>query len=164
MTERSVVHSTFVIERVYPATPEKVYFALSDPTAKKRWFFDPDNPMPSRHEMDFRVGGKEVNAGCPSDGQMHFYNAIYYDIVPNRRIVYSYELLFGETRVSVSLATIELIAEGKGTRLILTEQGAFFDGIDSPATREHGTGELLDALGTALGAEGSGQSASRFGS
>ena len=109
MTERSVVHSTFVIERVYPAAPEKVYFALSDPAAKKRWFVDPDNPMPSRHEMDFRVGGKEVNAGCPSDGQMHFYNAVYQDIVPNRRIVYSYELLFGETRVSVSLATIELI-------------------------------------------------------
>ncbi|MBZ9851513.1 SRPBCC family protein [Mesorhizobium sp. CA14] len=161
MSERSVVHSTFVIERIYPSAPEKVYFALSDPTAKKRWFFDPDNPMPSRHEMDFRVGGKEVNAGCPSDGQMHFYNAVYHDIVPNRRIVYTYELLFGETRVSVSLATIELIAEGKGTRLILTEQGAFFDGIDSPATREHGTGELLDALGTALEAEVS-QSASRF--
>ncbi|TPI13427.1 polyketide cyclase [Mesorhizobium sp. B4-1-3] len=150
MTERSVVHSTFVIERFYPAAPEKVYFALSDPAAKKRWFVDPDNPMPSRHEMDFRVGGKEVNAGCPSDGQMHFYNAVYQDIVPNRRIVYSYELLFGETRVSVSLATIELIPEGKGTRLVLTEQGAFFDGIDTSATREHGTGELLDALGTAL--------------
>lgn len=153
MTERSVVHSTFVIERFYPAAPEKVYFALSDPAAKKRWFFDPDNPMPSRHEMDFRVGGREVNAGCPSDGQMHFFNAVYQDIVPNRRIVYSYELLFGETRVSVSLATIELVAEGKGTRLVLTEQGAFFDGIDTPSTREHGTGELLDALGAAL-AEG----------
>ncbi|WFP77795.1 SRPBCC family protein [Mesorhizobium sp. WSM4906] len=153
MTERSVVHSTFVIERFYPAAPERVYFALSDPAAKKRWFFDPDNPMPSRHEMDFRVGGREVNAGCPSDGQMHFFNAVYQDIVPNRRIVYSYELLFGETRVSVSLATIELVAEGKGTRLVLTEQGAFFDGIDTPSTREHGTGELLDALGAAL-AEG----------
>jgi len=150
MTERSVVHSTFVIERVYPAAPAKVYFALSDPAAKKRWFFDPDNPMPSRHEMDFRVGGKEVNAGCPSDGRMHFFNAIYQDIVPNQRIVYSYELLFGETRVSVSLATIELIAEGDGTRLVMTEQGAFFDGHDVPATREHGTGELLDALGAAL--------------
>ena len=150
MTERSVVHSTFVVERVYPAAPEQVYLALSDPAAKKRWFADPHNPMPSRHEMDFRVGGKEVNAGCPSDGQMHFFNAVYQDIVPNRRIVYSYELLFGETRVSVSLATIEIVAEGKGTHLIMTEQGAFFDGHDTPATREHGTGELLDALGAAL--------------
>jgi uncharacterized protein YndB with AHSA1/START domain len=153
MTERSVVHSTFVVERVYPAAPERVYFALSDPAAKKRWFVDPHNPMPSRHEMDFRVGGKEVNAGCPSDGQMHFFNAVYQDIVPNRRIVYSYELLFGETRVSVSLATIEIVAEGTGTRLIMTEQGAFFDGHDTPATREHGTGELLDALGAALAAD-----------
>jgi len=84
--------------------------------------------------------------------RMHFFNAVYQDIVPNQRIVYSYELLFGETRVSVSLATIELIAEGTGTRLVLTEQGAFFDGIDTPATREHGTGELLDALGAALAA------------
>ncbi len=150
MSARSVIHSTFVIERVYAAAPKKVYFALSDAEAKKRWFVDPDNPMPSSHEMDFRVGGKETNAGCPSDGQMHFYNAVYQDIVPNQRIVYSYELLFGETRVSVSLATIELIAEGRGTRLVLTEQGAFFDGIDTPATREHGTGELLDALGAAL--------------
>lgn len=150
MPVRSVVHSTFVVERFYPVAPARVYFALSDPDAKKRWFFDPDNPMPSRHEMDFRVGGKEVNAGCPSDGQMHFFNAVYQDIVPNRRIVYSYELLFGETRVSVSLATIELIAEGGGTRLVMTEQGAFLDGHDTPDIREHGTGELLDALGAAL--------------
>jgi uncharacterized protein YndB with AHSA1/START domain len=84
---------------------------------------------------------------------MHFFNAVYQDIVPNQRIVYSYELLFGETRVSVSLTTIELIAEGKGTRLVMTEQGAFFDGHDTPATREHGTGELLDALGAALASE-----------
>ncbi|WP_136618345.1 MULTISPECIES: SRPBCC family protein [Mesorhizobium] len=150
MIQRSVVHSTFVIERSYPAAPAKVYFALNDPAAKRRWFADPDNPMPSRHEMDFRVGGKEVNAGCPSDGQMHFYNAVYQDIVPNQRIVYSYELLFGETRVSVSLATIELLAEGEGTRLVLTEQGAFLDGHDTSSTREHGTGELLDALGAFL--------------
>lgn len=77
--------------------------------------------------MDFRVGGKEVNAGCPSDGQMHFFNAVYQDIVPDERIVYTYELLFGETRVSVSLATIEFVAESGGTRLVMTEQGAFFD-------------------------------------
>ena len=109
MSQRSVVHSTFVVERSYPATPAKVFSAFSTPDAKRRWFFDPHDPMPSRHEMDFRVGGKEINAGCPSDGQMHFFNAVYQDIVPDSRIVYSYELLFGETRVSVSLTTIELM-------------------------------------------------------
>lgn len=150
MTQRSVVHSTFIIDRFYPVPPAKVYFALSDPVAKRRWFTDPNNRMPSRHEMDFRVGGKEVNAGGPKDGPVHVYNATYQDIVPDQRIVYSYDMLFGETRISVSLATIELHAEGKGTRLVLTEQGAFLDGHDSSATREHGTRELLDALGAAL--------------
>lgn len=153
MTKRSVVHSTFVVERLYPAAPSRVFFALSNPAAKRRWFVDPHDPIHSRHEMDFRVGGKEVNAGCPSDGQMHYFNAVYQDIVPDQRIVYSYELLFGETRVSVSLTTIELVAEGNGTRLVMTEQGAFLDGHDTSATREHGTGELLDALGAFLGAE-----------
>ncbi|WP_137930816.1 SRPBCC family protein [Mesorhizobium comanense] len=150
MTERSVVHSTFVIERLYPAAPSKVFFALSDPDAKRRWFADPDNPMPSRHEMDFRVGGKEVNAGGPKDGPIHVYTATYQDIVHDQRMVYSYDMLFGATRISVSLATIELFAEGTGTRLVLTEQGAFLDGHDTSETREHGTGVLLDLLGAFL--------------
>jgi hypothetical protein len=34
--------------------------------------------------------------------------------------------------------------------LVLTEQGAFFDGLDTPEVREHGTNEMLDALGKAL--------------
>ncbi|ESW81718.1 SRPBCC family protein [Mesorhizobium sp. M1060] len=150
MAERSVVHSTFVLERLYPVAPAKVYFALSDPAAKRRWFADPDNPMTHRHEMDFCVGGQEVNAGGPKDGPIHTYTATYQDIVPNQRIVYSYDMLFGDVRISVSLATIELRPEGTGTRLVLTEQGAFLDGHDTPSSREHGTGFLLDALGKAL--------------
>ncbi|QKD01446.1 SRPBCC family protein [Mesorhizobium loti] len=151
MTERSVVHSTFVIERLYPVAPAKVFFALSNLDAKRRWFTDPDNPMPGRFEMDFRVGGKEVNAGEPKDGPIHIYTATYQDIVQDQRIVYSYDMLFGDIRISVSLATIELFAEGKGTRLVLTEQGAFLDGHDKSETREHGTGVLLDMLGASLG-------------
>jgi hypothetical protein len=55
-----------------------------------------------------------------------------------------------ETRISVSLATVEFKLAGGGTQLIVTEQGAYLDGHDTPAQREHGTGELLDALGAEL--------------
>ena len=41
-------------------------------------------------------------------------------------------------------------AEGEGTRLVLTEQGAFLDGLDYVAQREEGTQQLLDNLGKAL--------------
>jgi hypothetical protein len=59
-------------------------------------------------------------------------------------------MLIDGTRVSVSLATIGLEPDGGGTRLKLTEHGAFLDGHDSPASRAHGTGSLLDALGDIL--------------
>ena len=50
----------------------------------------------------------------------------------------------------MSLATIEFKPAGKGTRLVLTEQGVFLDGYDDAGSREHGTGHLLDALGASL--------------
>jgi uncharacterized protein YndB with AHSA1/START domain len=42
MTNRSVTHATFVIERTYEATPARVFAAWADPKAKARWFVGPD--------------------------------------------------------------------------------------------------------------------------
>ena len=34
----TVTHATFTLERVYPAPPQRVFAAWSDPAAKARWF------------------------------------------------------------------------------------------------------------------------------
>ncbi|MET0598246.1 MAG: SRPBCC family protein [Mesorhizobium sp.] len=138
MTEPSVSHATFVLERHYPAPPEKVFHALSDKAAKQRWFVGPDEWEQAKFEMDFRVGGREVNAGGPAGGPVHRFDAIYRDIVPGQRIIYAYDMHLDDTRISVSLATIELRPEGTGTRLVFTEQGAFLDGYDDAGQREAG--------------------------
>ena len=52
--------------------------------------------------------------------------------------------------MSVSVATFEFVPDGAGTRLFLTEQGVFLDGLDTSEQREEGTGVLLDALGALL--------------
>jgi uncharacterized protein YndB with AHSA1/START domain len=150
MAERSVEHATFTIERRYDVSPVSVFAAWADSTTKARWFSGPEEWEIAPHELDFRVGGREVSKGGPRGGPVHTYRAIYWDIVPNERIVYTYEMLLDETRVSVSLVTIELTPEGGRTRLTLTEHGAFFDGLEPPAQREQGTGSLLDALARAL--------------
>ena len=75
---------------------------------------------------------------------------MYYDIVPDHRIVYSYEMYSGESRMSVSLATVEMVPVQDGTKLTYTEHGAFLDGIDKPEAREEGTTWLLDNLGKYL--------------
>ncbi|MDQ1734451.1 MAG: hypothetical protein QOH56_702 [Pseudonocardiales bacterium] len=149
---RSVVHDTFMIERNYNAAPARVFAAFAEPSEKVRWFGDPDIEKNAAHEIDFRIGGTEsLKADAPSGGPSFTYDARYQDIVDNERIIYSYEMTMDGKRISVSVATIEFIAEGSGTHLILTEQGAFLDGLDSNSVREQGTREVLDALGRYLG-------------
>jgi uncharacterized protein YndB with AHSA1/START domain len=150
MTERSVTHATFVIERTFDAPPQRVFAAFASLEAKSRWFHGPDEWPPGRHELDFRVGGRETSIGGPRDGPQHHFESVFQDIVPNERIINSYRMRLGETPISVSLATVELKQAGAGTRLTYTEYGAYLDGWDNPQQREAGTRDLLDQLGQAL--------------
>jgi uncharacterized protein YndB with AHSA1/START domain len=150
MSERATQHSTFVIERVYAAAPARVFKAFADPVAKARWFGGPAEWEKGPQEFDFRIGGHETSSGGPKGGPVHQFEARYYDIVPNERIIYSYDLYLDTTRISVSLTTVELKPAGAGTRLIFTEQGVFLDGYDDAGSREHGSRWLLDKLDEAL--------------
>ena len=150
MTERSIAHAGFTIQRRYGVAPERVFAAWADPAAKARWFGGPEEWEAGPHELDFREGGSEVNSGRPTEGPVHRYRAIYWEIVPNERIVYTYELLIDEVRSSVSLVTVELERDGEGTRLTFTEHGAFFDGLEDPDVRPGGWGSLFDGLAREL--------------
>lgn len=147
MVERSVTHATFTAERTYPATPARVFAAWADPAIKARWFGDDAD---ATGVFDFRVGGRETNESTTPEGQRDRYEARYHDIVPERRIVYAYDMYLDGARISVSLATVEFTPEGTGTRLIVSEQGAYLDGFESPERRGGGIGGLLDRLGELL--------------
>jgi uncharacterized protein YndB with AHSA1/START domain len=149
----SVIHADFTIERQYDCTPAQAFSAFADPALKARWFAVPADWENRVWELDFRVGGGEVNRGGPAGSPVHTFRSRYHDIVADERIVFAYDLLVAERLMSVSLTTVELSPVEGGTRLLFTEQGAFFDGLDDPAEREHGTGKLLDALGELLDAE-----------
>jgi uncharacterized protein YndB with AHSA1/START domain len=150
--DRSVTHATFSLERSYPAPPARVFAAWADPAAKARWF----TPAPgSGHELDFRIGGREVATGGPEGGPLMTFETLYRDIVPEQRIVYTSTLSAGADLMTVSLTTVEFTpGEAGGTRLVLTEQGAYLDGQEQPAWREQGTADQLDALAAELKADG----------
>ena len=147
---RSAAHDTIVIERRYDAAPSQVFHAFADPAAKARWFAAGEGWEAFEHELDFRVGGRERSSAAHPGGPAHVYDARYEDIVPDRRIVAAYSMTLGGRRISVSLLTIELAPDGRGTRLILTEQIAILDGGDSAADRREGLEELLGALDAEL--------------
>jgi uncharacterized protein YndB with AHSA1/START domain len=148
---RSVVHSTFHLERIYDAPVARVWKALTDEKAKEKWFAGTSGQwtMLERH-MDVRVGGTERLKGRWEGGVVSTFEATYHDMIPNERLVYSYVMHLDDKKISVSLATMQLRAEGARTTLMVTEQGAFLDGYDDAGSREHGTGHLLDALGASL--------------
>ena len=150
MTERTVVHDTFVIDRTYAAPVSRVFNAFADAETKKQWWDDDEIEKDAEHVIDFRVGGRESMSGSLPDGSATFtFDAVYQDIVPDSRFVYSYDMTMNGRRISVSVATFEFYeADGAdgGTRLVLTEQGAYLDGLDTSAQREEGTRALLDAL------------------
>jgi uncharacterized protein YndB with AHSA1/START domain len=149
--ERSVVHATFSLERTYDAPVARVWRALTDETAKQKWFAGtPGKWKLLERRMDVRVGGRERVKGRCEGGVTSTFDAVYHDVIPNERLVYTYEMHLDGKKISVSLATIQLKDLGTRTTLKVTEQGAFLDGYDDAGSREHGTGYLLDALGASL--------------
>jgi uncharacterized protein YndB with AHSA1/START domain len=148
----SVIHADFTIERQYDCTPAQTFSAFADPALKGQWFAVPADWEDRAWELDFRVGGGELNEGRPAGGSVHTFRSRYHDIVTDERIVFAYDLSIDDRLTSTSLTTVQLFPAEGGTRLLFTEQGAFFDDLDDPAGREHGTGKLLDALGGYLAA------------
>lgn len=147
---RSVVHATFCIERTYEASPSQVFKALTDPAAKAKWFAGGGGYTVLARDMDVRPGGREHLKGRWVSGVVSTFDAVYHDVVQDERIVYAYDMHLDERKISVSLATFELKPVGAGTRLIMTEQGAYLDGYDDAGSREQGSNFLLDALGNSL--------------
>ncbi|MGD0247041.1 MAG: SRPBCC family protein [Streptosporangiaceae bacterium] len=154
--DRYVTHASFTLERTYPVPPARVFAAWADPAMKSRWFAGGTG---AGHQLDFRIGGREVASGGPDGGPVMTFESFYREIVVPERIVYTSTMSAGADVITVSLTTVEFNAVdfeagAEGTKLVVTEQGAFLDGREEPAWREHGTADQLKALANLLENDG----------
>ena len=148
---QSVQHITFSLKRRINASPTQVFMAWSNPSVKRRWFVGPRGQWKERiREFDFRVGGRERLVGVFLDGKASTYDARFLDIVPERRIIYTFELYGDKKKVSVSLATLEFSPAGAGTQLLYREQALILDSSDDAGKREKRTSVLFDQMEASL--------------
>ena len=151
MKKPTVAHDTFVIERRYSAAPDQVFAFFSEPAKKREWLGGEDEGFEiERFEPNFRVGQIERWTFRFKGGELIKNDVCYQNIVPGRRIVFVYTMTFGDKLASSSQTTVEFLPSGKGTLLIHTEQGAFFDGMDQAEGRREGTRGLLEQLAVRL--------------
>jgi uncharacterized protein YndB with AHSA1/START domain len=146
-----VTFGSFTINRLLKASPERVYAAWSTAEGKRRWFAAPNKEWEEvERKFDFRIGGHDRLVGKWQSGVITDFDCIYRDIVPNERIVYVYDMVLDGRKISVSLATIEMRSDGSGTRMTVTEHGAFLGGYEDGGSRERGTNALMDQLEATL--------------
>jgi uncharacterized protein YndB with AHSA1/START domain len=147
MTKAKIDHASFTVARDFKASPARVYRAHLDKAAKERWFTAGEGFETFKYEIDARVGGHEVWHGAHQGGPKITNDTYYLDLVENERIILAYEMTIGGQRISASLLTIVIEPNGGGSRLTLTEQGAYLaDGDAGVIGREQGTRQLLEAL------------------
>jgi uncharacterized protein YndB with AHSA1/START domain len=149
----TTMHGSFIIERRYDASPQRVFAAWSDPAAKRQWFVEGEGWEIQSYEIDFREGGAEKARFRHLKGEETFgektifgNETVFNEIVPNERIIFTYSMDRNGVRFSVSLASVEFAKADKGTRLTFTEHATFFEGGDGVQMREAGWRELLDKL------------------
>ena len=150
MPEPAVIHSTFVVERSYPQSPERVFAAFAQPARKRRWYAEGDHEI-QEYEMEFRIGGIErlryrFKEGHPIAGSEIDNQSTYQDIVPDQRIVATQKMSLNGKPVQITLLTFEFLASGAGTDLVLTNQGTFIDWPEGPKLIEQGWRGLLQRV------------------
>ena len=130
--KEQVFHSTFSIERIYPQSPSRVFFAHANEALKRRWLAEGEGWEVFEFKVDFRLGGAETSRFSFRGGPEITYDASFQHIVPDQRIVFVYRMALAGKPLSVSLATVDIEPAGKGTRLTYTEQGAPISTIRTP--------------------------------
>jgi uncharacterized protein YndB with AHSA1/START domain len=134
------------IRRLYKAPVAAVYAAWTNPEQMKHWMGPSDDFGESEVTLDVRVGGRYRIVMHSPDGDVHRVGGVFREIVPNKKLVYTWA--WESTPERESLVTLEFKPSGQGTELVLAHQRF----ADSQARDKHqeGWNGCLDRLGRFL--------------
>ena len=132
---------SLALKRRLKAPPEKIFEAWTVPEKMIQWWGASDAASRTAR-ADVRVGGRFHVGFRGNDGGQHDVSGVYKEIVPNRKLVFSWA--WRTTPERESQVTIDLKPDGAETILTLTHEQFF----DAKARDDHGIGwnRALDNL------------------
>lgn len=131
----------FTIERTFNAPASEVWKAITDKNAMKQWYFDlPEFKPEAGFEFQF--------SGGPEDGKQYLHLCKVTEVVPGKKLAYSWKY---DGYEGISFVTFELFEEGTRTRLKLTHAGLETFPASNPDFAKHNFAEgWTHLIGTAL--------------
>ena len=106
---------SLTLRRHYEVAPDKVWRAWTDPQALKLWFGPAEIVSVPVAEIDLRVGGRFRVVMLEANGERHEVGGIYREIVPNRKLVFSWA--WHSTPERESRVTVLIEPAGRGSDL-----------------------------------------------
>ncbi|OOG71308.1 hypothetical protein B0E45_11535 [Sinorhizobium sp. A49] len=143
-------HATVVVERTYAAPPHQVFAAWSSREALAAWSAPGDGWQMAWRAFDFAVGHTDICTFGAIDAEPYVNTTRYEEIKANQRIVYASTISHLGDLIFAGVVTVEFSVVGDATRLVMTENGVYLDGSDSPLGHEDGWAVMLDSLGDYL--------------
>jgi uncharacterized protein YndB with AHSA1/START domain len=131
-----------VVTREFDAPRELVWKAWTEPAQIKEWLGAGEGMMVESVKADLRVGGKFRIQLKKEDGEYFTAAGTYLEVKPPERLVYTWDwekdgsgTEFGELEGNETQMTVELHANGKRTKMVLTHEK-----FTSPESRDRHEG------------------------
>lgn len=113
---------SLTISRRIKAPPAKVFAAWTQAAQLAQWF-GPEQISQVSAEIDARPGGRFRVVMREQNGEQHEVGGIYREVIPDRKLVFSWSWI--STSERESLVTVQLKPDAEGTLLTLTHEQLF---------------------------------------
>lgn len=122
-TVKPANENTLVVRRTIKSDRQKVFDAWVTARTLKQWFSPSDEFATVLAEADARVGGGYRIEMQSSDGKVHAVTGTYKEVERPARLVFTWRWEKDAKDIGETLVTLEFLALGDSTELILTHEG-----------------------------------------
>ncbi|WP_298494272.1 hypothetical protein [uncultured Maritimibacter sp.] len=136
-------------DRVYPVTPARLMWALTDTGARETWG-KPSETITLTIEGEAWTGGTEVQT-CIIDGAPKFRVEVRWIMVAPRLLIWHERATYGGNPMHEAEVSQAVADDPAGAALAMKIEAMSFTGSDGIAGLRQGYGGALDSLGRFLG-------------